>query len=401
MSEQRPAPRSGGRRRILAVLWILVVSIGLLEIAARVLTGEMRGVPAIQGTPLVPLPRPTPAQVAELARPLEALRYIVPDPDLGWTIRPSADSGDGLYLSDALGRRTGPNRPSIEAAQRTLWICGDSLAHGDEVAYEDSWGARLEHLSNGATRVENLAVPGYATDQAILRFERHLKRGERPDVAILTLYRRNILRAATFARPFQYPLSGIPYMKPRLVLEPDGSLVLFGTPVPRPGAQAEVMRRFEERIEAAFDRIFHPPLYEEAPLPGRLARWITSMRRMARFEQGQEAFVSEGGQGVALAVALVNRFVERCEREDIEARLVFLGDSDDLVATAAGRPLHAALERAVRERHPLLLDTLDGLAGSLQEGEDPRDLYVNRRGHPDAEGCRRIALLVHDFLISR
>jgi hypothetical protein len=101
----------------------------------------------------------------------------------GWEPRPGA-------VSSIEGQRTTINvqgyRGAVHPHERTpgrprLLVLGDSVAFGFGVADGETFSADLER---GGYEVVNLAVPGYGTDQALLRLERE-GLAYRPDVVLL------------------------------------------------------------------------------------------------------------------------------------------------------------------------------------------------------------------------
>jgi lysophospholipase L1-like esterase len=103
----------------------------------------------------------------------------------GWELR---RSWRGLDLSgapitlDGEGRRVTP-RPAPGRAARRVVMLGDSIAFGTGVGDRQTFAHRLVELDPGL-EVANLAVPGYGTDQALLRLEHEAAR-LRPEVVVL------------------------------------------------------------------------------------------------------------------------------------------------------------------------------------------------------------------------
>lgn len=93
---------------------------------------------------------------------------IVPDPALGWTLRPH-NSSSGHHTIDH-----GIRRNSAAAAVRPgeILAVGDSFTEGWEVEDEETWPAHLERKIGRP--VLNAGVGGYGTDQIILRAEQLL-----------------------------------------------------------------------------------------------------------------------------------------------------------------------------------------------------------------------------------
>lgn len=100
----------------------------------------------------------------------------------GWEPQPGAVTFvDGQRTSiNAKGLR-GSEHPLARTGRPRLVLLGDSVAFGYGVADDDTFAARLE---TRGYEVVNLAVPGYGTDQELLRFER-VGAAYRPDVVLL------------------------------------------------------------------------------------------------------------------------------------------------------------------------------------------------------------------------
>ena len=97
--------------------------------------------------------RPFQFPITSLGKKLEHYKkqetsYTHYDPDLGWAIRPSSQSENGLYFSNSAGVRTSSSRqetpPQPLPGTLRIAIFGDSFTHGDDVPYEETWGAVLE-----------------------------------------------------------------------------------------------------------------------------------------------------------------------------------------------------------------------------------------------------------------
>src|SRR5438477_8425910 len=158
--------------------WLLVfqaaATLALCEAAVRLFTrtNPENGLAMIG--PYVMLPyRPTAAAVEGWLAQASG-RYLAPDPDLGWTVRPLGRSTDGLYEANREGARA-PSSTSYgerpAAGRVRLVTVGDSFTHGDGVGWDDTWQRHLER-ERPDLEVVNLGVPGYGTDQAFLRWRR-------------------------------------------------------------------------------------------------------------------------------------------------------------------------------------------------------------------------------------
>ncbi|HET8647477.1 MAG TPA: hypothetical protein VFO85_18410 [Vicinamibacteria bacterium] len=104
-------------------------------------------------------------------------------PVYGWELRPGAQARvDGQPTRvNGLGLR-GREHPRARTPGRVrLLMLGDSVAFGYGVGEEETFAARLE---NEGFEVVNLAVPGFGTDQELLRLQREGRRW-RPDLVLL------------------------------------------------------------------------------------------------------------------------------------------------------------------------------------------------------------------------
>ena len=146
------------------------------------------------------------------------------DPDLGWPSRRAY----GAECCDESGARRNPAFPIVGTACVSAY--GDSFTWGDEVPPADAWVTRLaERLG---CRVANYGANGYGTDQAFLRWR--LTTGDEARLVIFTIYPENVVRNVNRYRPLLTGEGESLGLKPRFVLEPDGTLRLV--PIPTPSA---------------------------------------------------------------------------------------------------------------------------------------------------------------------
>lgn len=123
--------------------------------------------------------------------------FLQPDPDVGWSMRPSFEyrhvtsEYDVLYRSNAQGFRA--ERPLSDGAQGVLLV-GDSYTFGIGVALEETYGARLE--ARLGTPVHDLAMPGFALDQMVLQVERALATLA-PELVVVGLCDADLARSQT------------------------------------------------------------------------------------------------------------------------------------------------------------------------------------------------------------
>jgi hypothetical protein len=113
------------------------------------------------------------------------------DARLGWTFVPSRtgrDTYDGHvveYTFDAAGYRVRDVSHSVDFERPTVLFTGESMIVGHGLAWGDSVPGQVERLL--AVQTANLAVHGFANDQAYLRLADDLPRFHHP-VAVVSLF---------------------------------------------------------------------------------------------------------------------------------------------------------------------------------------------------------------------
>jgi len=113
---------------------------------------------------------------------------IIPDPKMGWTLRPG-NSSPGHHTIDHGIRR---NAAGAMIRQGAILAVGDSFTEGWEVEDEETWPAYLERKTGKP--ILNAGIGGYGTDQIVLRAEQLLP-VLRPKILIVGFLEFDILRA--------------------------------------------------------------------------------------------------------------------------------------------------------------------------------------------------------------
>jgi hypothetical protein len=166
----------------------------------------------------------------------ERLPFHVYDNVMGWTVGPNRRSADGLYYSSSEGIRAPHDGVSFaRSTEKTrIALVGDSFTFCEDVAFEDSWGYRLEKRLGPEFEVLNFGVPGYGVDQAYLRYEKDV-RAWKPKIVILNFIAHDIERTMTVYTSLNYPHWDMPFSKPRFILN-DGNLKSLNLPPLTPEA---------------------------------------------------------------------------------------------------------------------------------------------------------------------
>jgi SGNH hydrolase-like domain, acetyltransferase AlgX len=165
--------RSGGegRKRLLLAAFSTVLTLGVVEVAARIL---LRPNPPREpgGTP-----------ISELS------------PTLGWKTRPGGsqrirrEDFEVTVTLNTFGLR-GPEVPYEPApGRRRLAIMGDSFAHGYYAEEPETLRGRLGHaLDACGVDVLNAGSPGYSTDQEWIYFDTEIRKYDPREVVLLFYY---------------------------------------------------------------------------------------------------------------------------------------------------------------------------------------------------------------------
>jgi lysophospholipase L1-like esterase len=161
--------------------------------------------------------------------------FLVHDRALGWTVGESRSSANGLYCSSAEGIRSPSNDQSYSdtaGAKRRVAMIGNSYTFGLGVAFEDTWGSRLQERLGDRYQVLNFGVVGYGLDQVYLRYLEHV-RSWKPEIAILGLISHDLQRTEVVYPFLSFPSWRFPFSKPRFVMA-GGGLKIVNVPLPDP-----------------------------------------------------------------------------------------------------------------------------------------------------------------------
>lgn len=256
---------------------------------------------------------------------------------------------------NAAGYR-GREYPHARTAGKTrVVMLGDSIAFGYGVADEETSSSWLERLDR-ALEVVNLAVQGYGTDQALLRFEREGLRFQ-PDVAILNFCIANDFRDNGARRAIY---DGV-YPKPYFALEGD-RLVLH-----------------EEHLKLS-------PIDRVALFLHQRSIVFHELRRLARPAAGEDAGAvpAEHPPARDLTIALLRRLAEVARAHSVRLVVAIYPNYREFLAPTR-RPrliLEAAgLEDVLRADLRPLLKSRGVNAQTYWEYSLDANFHLSARGH--------------------
>ncbi|HNV85778.1 MAG TPA: SGNH/GDSL hydrolase family protein [Candidatus Omnitrophota bacterium] len=251
------------------------------------------------------------------------------DPVLGWAPRPKSTSGNGLYHYNEDAIRTASCDTVILEDPRPgilrIAIFGDSFTHGDDVAFEDTWGYVLEKKlrSTGLNaEVLNFGVGGYGIDQSFLRWEK-MGRLHKPKIVILGLQIENIRRCVNLMKPIYDSKTGMPFSKSRFTLE-GGRLRLINVPVPAPDQLIRIARDFDSWELSKYEYWYDKDKYRDSIfLRSKLVSFIYSQGKSG--EQSERIEKPE-----TLSLAIISEFKKEAEAEGAMFFSVLLPYGDNL-----------------------------------------------------------------------
>lgn len=164
-------------------------------------------------------------------RPVHAI--AMHDPHTGWANKPNVTTRvEGPNFQYVVSHNSRGQRGAERALRkapgtRRVLLLGDSLAWGWGVDDGAAYAALAERELRPNVEIVNLAVPGYSTDQQLLRFEREAADWE-PDLVLLNFVLNDVSGNITGQE------WTIDQRKPMYQRGEDGAWQLVGHPVPAP-----------------------------------------------------------------------------------------------------------------------------------------------------------------------
>jgi hypothetical protein len=119
-----------------------------------------------------------------------------PDPRLGWTLVPARTGNATIggrvveYAIDRSGYRVQRVTEPVDPERPTILFTGESVMFGEGLTWEESLPAQVGAMMG--VQSANLAVHGFASDQAYLRLQAELPRFRQP-VAVVSLFMTALL----------------------------------------------------------------------------------------------------------------------------------------------------------------------------------------------------------------
>ncbi len=324
------------------------------------------------------------------------LRY---DPQTGWSPRPNSVSVKGLYRYNSVGIRSAPTEYSLEPEAGVLRIAlfGDSMTHGDEVVFEDTWGYYLEQwLNQLGVRAEviNFGVGGYGMDQALLRWQT-LGQQYQPDWVILGLQMENVNRNVNLIRSIYRNSTELPFSKPRFILSDTGALQPINLPPIPPNEVIAVMEDFTAWPLAQHEAFYQTGDYEAAWW--QQSKFLALLHEVALNKPTDErisyALEDEAAQ---VTLAIIEAFEQSVMAQEARFLTVYLPRHKHLTTLLSGEPLaFDTLLTSIGEAYPLIRPE----AKRLYESPTPvvEVLYIG--GHYSPLGNELVAESLVEYFV--
>jgi hypothetical protein len=309
-----------GKKKSFVLGWFLLFTLlfGVLEVFSFITLNYL--LPKGKTDFLLFTPPPTPTKQ-------EYMSYLTRrDPDLGWpTTKAFAENS-----IDSSGSR--PNVNFSIPGHECLSLYGDSFVYGSEVSHVEAWSNILSGLLG--CRVGNFGVPGYGSDQALLRFKRNKK-----DVAPKTffgIFPDNFKRNVNQYRYFIQKSNSNPFLfKPRFVIRPSGDLQLIRLPeIP-----LKNFDRFLMEPQQYLQYEYFIPESSDGPIPLRfpflwrswklinkpeIKNWLLGMPEWHDFVQPEHA-----SGALEVTIAITSQFIDECRKREKECLILIFPARND------------------------------------------------------------------------
>lgn len=334
----------------------------------------------------VPVQELLPKHREEIARLVAGEQAtLVHDGELGWTLRPGAQTEH--FRIDSFGVRVDESFARPKPAEvRRIVACGDSFTFGADVVTPFTFEEGLMRRLPGV-EVVNLGVPAYGPEQAWLRCRRLMAQWQ-PDVVLIGFLADDAGRAVNTFRPFFFFKSGLALGKPRFVLRRDGALELVPNPLPTIDAYRELLAEPARVLPRLGEHDYHfhtqlrpSPLDRSATV--RLVRLAQS--RLFPVEPMWDGDVlNANAEPLLVSAAVLSAFSHEVTAAGATPLVTLFASRFDISAEREGRPTaYVHLRERLESQGVDLVDLVEGfstLAEDVPVGKLAR-VHYTRRGN--------------------
>jgi len=277
-------------------------------------------------------------------------------------------------------------------------IFGDSFAAGADVPFDKTWGHCLEKNLNKAginSEVLNFGVGGYGMDQAFLRWKT-LGRKFSPHIVIFGFQPENTKRNVNLIRAIFFANTGIPFTKPRFILDEKKELQLINVPTVSPEKIVDLinnvatwdMRRYEYFLN---DEDYRDKIW----LKSKLVAFILEIFNRLYFQINEEHFFALDREPSQLTMKIIQEFkrdVEACGGKFV---VVHLPIHNDLSILLSNKKLaYSELLDKIKEENVVIHPE-----NELVEEARKSSLDTVIRGHYTVRGYEIVGDVVAKFII--
>ena len=306
------------------------------------------------------------------------LSYLVYDDLMGWSTGPNRRGRDGLYYSSWEGIRAPHEGVSFARStdKTRIALVGDSFTFGDDVAYEDSWGYRLQKELGSKFEVLNFGVSGYGIDQAYLRYEKDVREWK-PNIVIFGLVSDDFERTMRLYNTLCSWLD-FPFSKPRFILH-DGNLKKLNV-TPLTPEDLFSRKSISELPFLEYDRCYKPSHWQFSFIHhSYLARALITL--FPRWDAGRRD-ISDSAL-VSVNASILKAFVQSATSEGTIPIVAYFAQKVEFSAEAPTLPIG---KKVLREAGVAYTDLTPCLMPM-----NPGERFVSKLSHYTPEGNARVA----------
>lgn len=365
---------------------------------------------------------------------------MIADRHTGWSPRRGVVTHNGMYRYDSHGIRCDASMKgyTLQPAPGVtrIAIYGDSFAHSDDVPIEKSWGRHLQDALNaeggkrkteggkrttrGGSRpplttrhspltthhsfeVVNFGVSAYGMDQAFLRW-RYLGKQFSPRIVLFGFQAENVNRNVNLLRGFYVMHTGIPFSKPRFILDGSGRLKAINEPTLPVDSVPDVMAGMDDWKYAKYEWFYNPADYRRRWWNGSrfvslLVDWWTHAEEPG-ISRAEPVFRPDS-EPQRVTLQLLREFRDEVQAQGGRFVVVHLPKKSDLQRLRSGRGLVYELMWTQIEREHATVDPLPALLKSA-EGESLDVLFAApKHAHYSDRGNRIIADVIRSHGLAK
>lgn len=327
-------------------------------------------------------------------------QYITHHPAMGWTIK--SNGADSYHRSNSQGFRAEADAEPYPAEGK-IRICayGDSFIHSDDVQNHETW---LKYLTDIDPTLEtlNFGVPGYGTDQSLLRY-RQTANLYHPDIVLIGFMSENPRRNVNVFRPFYNRKTQMPLSKPRFSLK-GNSLTLIDNPLASLSDYQNLLdHQNEVLLRLSRHDYYYQSNYKKSLLDFSQTVRLCKVLKILYLDRSDRILKKDiyntASNAFKITLSILNEFYQSVENTGAQPIIVVIPNRQDLnnIKKYPGiRKIYAPYLHEFTHRSWLYIDLADYIIND-KRNENFEKLFGSGE-HFSAEGNRRMAEYVYQFL---